>query len=314
MVRTASIFLLCATLFGCMLASAAQAQNGPFTRTFVSASGTDANPCTVVAPCATFAHAYTQVQSSGIVTALDPGKYGPLTILGPVTIDGNGWASITAPANGPGIGISANAGDIITLKGLTIEGVGTAADGVSFNTGGGLNVFNCTIKNTKDNGIYVSVITGMTLLVSNTFISNVNAAPASSGIYVYDGSPSNSNGNVSVTLDHLIIDSTNNGLSLYANSRHVVVHFSNGVISNGGNAFTAQGTEDQWFAYLTLRNIQLSNNTNSINLLGYTFLFLSQVIEGNFDESYNTQGSGNTIYCDGTNHIAFSCGQTWTLK
>ena len=52
MVRTASIFLLCATLFGCMLASAAQAQNGPFTRTFVSASGTDANPCTVVAPCA----------------------------------------------------------------------------------------------------------------------------------------------------------------------------------------------------------------------------------------------------------------------
>src|ERR1700733_14289905 len=75
------------------------AQNGSLTRSFVSSSGADTNPCTITQPCATFAHAYTAVGANGIVAALDPGKYGPLTISGPVTIDGNGWASITAPAN-----------------------------------------------------------------------------------------------------------------------------------------------------------------------------------------------------------------------
>src|ERR1700692_3722766 len=66
----------------------AHAQNGTLTRSFVSSSGVDTNPCTITQPCATFAHAYTMVGANGIVAALDPGKYGPLTITGPVTIDG----------------------------------------------------------------------------------------------------------------------------------------------------------------------------------------------------------------------------------
>ena len=70
------------------------------TRTFVSSSGVDTNPCTTVAPCATFARAYSLVASNGIVAALDPGKYGPFTITGPVTIDGNGWAAVTASMGG----------------------------------------------------------------------------------------------------------------------------------------------------------------------------------------------------------------------
>jgi hypothetical protein len=85
----------------------AQAQNGTLTRSFVSSAGVDTNPCTVTQPCASFAQAYTKVGADGIVTALDPGKYGPLNIIGPVTIEGNSWASITAPANSNGISINA---------------------------------------------------------------------------------------------------------------------------------------------------------------------------------------------------------------
>ena len=81
----------------------AQAQNGSLTRSFVSSSGVDTNPCTIAQPCASFAHAYTMVGANGIIAALDPGKYGPLTITGPVTINGNGWSAITATAEGNGI-------------------------------------------------------------------------------------------------------------------------------------------------------------------------------------------------------------------
>src|ERR1700723_2542934 len=97
--------------------SPAQAQNGSLTRSFVSSSGVDTNACTITAPCATFAEAYTKIAANGIIAALDPGKYGPITIAGPVTINGNGWAAITAPAEGIGINVSASSGNVI-LNGL----------------------------------------------------------------------------------------------------------------------------------------------------------------------------------------------------
>src|SRR5580704_10074596 len=85
----------------------AQAQNGTLTRSFVSSAGSDSNACTIAAPCASFAQAYTKISANGIIAALDPGKYGPITITGPVTINGNGWAAITGTADGNGIIINA---------------------------------------------------------------------------------------------------------------------------------------------------------------------------------------------------------------
>src|ERR1700728_3609227 len=143
--------------FGCALLSviaifvsaAAQAQNGTLTRSFVSSSGIDSNPCTVAAPCATFAHAYTMVGSTGIVAALDPGKYGPLLITSAVTINGNGWSAVTAPAGNNGITVIAPSGAAVTLIGLEIDGAGAGANGISFASGGSLAVINCYISNFK---------------------------------------------------------------------------------------------------------------------------------------------------------------------
>src|ERR1700722_14126271 len=101
----------------------AHAQFGSLTRSFVSSMGSDSNLCTVTQPCQTFAQAYTKIGTNGIIAALDPGKYGPLTISGPVTINGNGWAAITAPAQNNGITINAGSGNVI-LNGLEIDGAG----------------------------------------------------------------------------------------------------------------------------------------------------------------------------------------------
>src|ERR1700729_2761911 len=91
------------------------------TRTFVASTGVDTNPCTTAAPCASFAKAYTEVVPNGIVAALDPGKYGPLTITGSAPIHGTGWSAITPPANGTGIVVTAGSGNVV-LRGIAVDG------------------------------------------------------------------------------------------------------------------------------------------------------------------------------------------------
>src|SRR5580693_7793642 len=150
------------------------------TRTFVSSAGSDSNPCTITQPCASFAHAYSLTAANGIVAALDPGKYGPLTITGPITINGNGWAAITAPAAGNGITITAGASDNVALIGLEIDGAGAGYNGVVLNSAGSLTVTNCTLQNFVDNtntdtgnGILIDPTSGaVTFTITNTTAAN----------------------------------------------------------------------------------------------------------------------------------------------
>jgi hypothetical protein len=295
----------------------AQAQNGTLTRTYVSSTGIDTNPCTIAAPCASFARAYTQVQTGGIVAALDPGKYGPLTVSGPVTVDGNGWAAITAPATGTGVTINAQQSDKVTLKGLNIDGVGAANYGVYLNTGGELNILDCTIKNTLLDGVYTGALATMLLLVSNTYISNVNSQATSSGVYVYSGAGSH-NGELTVAFDHVTISDATAGVSLYAGTRVIeaIIADSDLITSapSGGTpttAFVAQGTDAN--VHITLKNVRLAGDGASINLKGSTTMYLSQVAEtgGGLGSTFSQT---DHILCDGTNHVSVTCNGTWSSQ
>jgi hypothetical protein len=164
------------------LAQAAQA-SGTLTRTFVSSAGSNSNPCTITAPCASFATAYAAVLPNGIIAALDPGRYGPVTITGPVTINGYGWAAITAPAAGNGITITAGSGNV-TLTGLEIDGASAAYNGIVFHSGGNLVVKNCVLKDfvlnnppSSGNGIWIAPTSGtITFAIVDTIVSNSQEA------------------------------------------------------------------------------------------------------------------------------------------
>ena len=159
----------------------AQAQNGTLTRSFVSSAGVDTNACTIAAPCATFAHAYTKIMANGIVAALDPGKYGPIAITGPVTINGNGWAAITGTAQANGITVTAGSGDV-ALIGLEIDGARAAYNGIVFNSGSTLTVTNCIVQNfvqdgssdtNTGNGILMQPSAGtISFVITSTIVSN----------------------------------------------------------------------------------------------------------------------------------------------
>jgi hypothetical protein len=164
----------------------AQAQNGTLTRSFVSSAGVDSNPCTITQPCATFAQAYTAIGNNGIIAALDPGKYGPLNITGPVTIDGHGWAAITGPAPGVAITINAVSGNV-TLTGLEIDGAGAATTGILFNSGDRLNIRDSAIRNFTSDGIKFAPTGASDLFVSNT----LTADNGGDGVFVSWGGTGN---------------------------------------------------------------------------------------------------------------------------
>src|SRR5262245_20887777 len=69
---------IAASAFILLLASASA--NAQATRTWVSGTGNDVDPCSRTAPCKTFAGALIKTAVGGQISVLDPGGYGTVTI------------------------------------------------------------------------------------------------------------------------------------------------------------------------------------------------------------------------------------------
>ena len=111
-------------------------------RTWVSGVGDDANPCSRTAPCKTFAGAISKTAAGGEIDALDPAGYGAVTITKAITIDGGGGQVASVLVSGTnGIVINANAStDVVILRNLRINGIGSGLNGIQFLSGKALGV------------------------------------------------------------------------------------------------------------------------------------------------------------------------------
>jgi hypothetical protein len=279
----------------------------PLTRTFVSAAGSDANPCTITQPCASFAHAYSLTAANGIIAALDPGKYGPLTITGAITINGKGWAAITAPAAGNGITITAGTTDNVALIGLAIDGAGAGYDGIVLNSAGSLTVSNCTVQNfinnggnvTTGNGILIQPSSGtISFVITNTIASNNGR----NGVYYL---PSGGTPQADGVITHLVATSNGIGISIdtsgHGGATTVVV--SNSIASNSQGGFFI----DNGAASLTVSidNTSVSGNGgDGISALGTSNVILGRsVITGNSPLGIHNATSPNTFFSYNDNRI-----------
>ncbi len=166
-----TIKLLAIATFLFAFASMAQAQAS---RTWVSGVGDDANPCSRTAPCKTFAGAISKTAPGGEIDALDPGGFGAVTITKGMTIDGGGGQVASVLVSGTnGIVVSAGASDVIILRHLRINGIGTGLSGIRFIAGGALTVENCFIFGFTNKGIDVALTAnGSNVDVRNTTIEN----------------------------------------------------------------------------------------------------------------------------------------------
>ena len=254
-----------------LAASVHSAQADVVAHTYVSGVGSDSNPCSRTAPCATFAGALTNTLPGGVITALDAGDYGSVTIAQAVTIDGTGaQASIVTGSNVPAITINGGPTDTIILRHLAITGVSTGigVSGVRLTTG------NLVMDDCKVSGFLGLFGSGLNLNGSgNSVVENTTMIGCSLGIF------NNNSGLLSlrnVTLqgnqDGLLVEAgltdishslitQNSGYGLFANGS--TVSASDCMISGNGTAVEASTN-----GIIRLTNNDILNNTTGIYTTG----------------------------------------------
>jgi hypothetical protein len=258
MTKIVFLFTLLFTVLVCL--APAQAQG--VARTFVSAAGSDSNNCTNVAtPCRHFATAYAATAANGEIDVLDPANYGALTITGPVSIEGHGWATVSPPLGGTGtaIGVNGTPGGKVNIIGVVLEGYAEGIiSGIVFGGGGSLTIRDCVIRN-FDSGIELqtNVSVPSQIFVSNTVISNNTV-----GIYI----SAIGSGAVNAVFDHVETIDNTDGLYVVAGTPPVNITFTDSVSANNA-ANGIQAFEGAYNAPLSImvRNSTIANNgTNGL--------------------------------------------------
>jgi hypothetical protein len=232
-------------ILSALASSIAQAQA---TRTWVSGVGDDANPCSRTAPCKTFAGAISKTAAAGEIDALDPGGFGAVTITKGITIDGGGGqvgSVLVAGTNG--IVVNAGASDVVTLRNLSINGIGSGINGIDFLSGGVLHIEHCAIFGFTNNGINV--------------ISTVNAK-----IFVLDTTSRDNNGSgivgrgaggaVTVAIERSRFE--NNAIGVFAEDFSEFVVRDSDASGNGHIGFCADA--DSGGAILNIINSTTTSN------------------------------------------------------
>lgn len=238
-------------------------------RTFVSGNGLDTNPCTVAAPCRTFAGALVNTLPGGEIYVLDTAGYGSVTITQAVSIvNQTSTAAATSSGGGFAITITAGSTDKVVLRGLTIVGGNSGSNGVVFNKGASLSVEDCSISDFTQAGIQFQPTVASQLYVSNTRVANTPIA----GINVVPQMPTAS-GKVQATINRVI--GRNNGSSSFffdgRNSGPNVQIFA--TVANSAGTTSTQGVVSATSAshassIVTVRNSVFSNNSTGVNSFG----------------------------------------------
>jgi hypothetical protein len=256
---------------------------GQASRTWVSGVGDDANPCSRTAPCKTFAGAISKTAAGGEIDALDPGGFGAVTITKAITIDGGGGQVASVLVSGTnGIVVQAGPSDVVILRNLRINGIGSGLNGIQFNSGKDLNVENCYIFGFTQNGINITLNQGTQASVH--VIDSLLKNNAGTGIRAANATTPNVQ--VSVDRTRVILDSV--GIDANTNSR-VVVHESSAenATSDGikADASTAQIT-------VSFSNINFNGNGVTATTGGSANVAFSNLAYNTTCAFNNVAGSG----------------------
>lgn len=174
MKRTSLVLAALSALLGLgVMPAAAQV-----TRTFVSGHGSDSNLCSLAAPCRTFQHAHDQTSAGGEVVVLDAAGYGPVTIGKAITLTAIGIeASITTSATAPlGIVVAAGAGDVVTIRGITVLSGGFPGHGIDVTAAKSVLLRDCTVSGFSGDGIKIAPAAGLNVELRGVSADNNGGA------------------------------------------------------------------------------------------------------------------------------------------
>jgi len=296
-----SLFLSVSTAFVLLLTGSSIA-GAQASRTWVSGLGDDTAACTRTAPCKTFTGALVKTAAGGEINVLDSAGFGTITINKSITIAAEGVEASVLASGVNGIVIDAAATDIVTLRGLDIEGLGTGLDGISVLNAGVVHIENCRIENfrgSQGSGIDIqptsATATTTKIFIKDTIVRN-NGQGTGGGIFIRPGT----NVTVKASLDNVQSESNIFGIK--------VQDFSTVSIRNStfaGNAFsgiTAVSVAGGAIALIVDHTASVNNGTTGIISQGPT----ATVRISNVTISGNTTGlsplTSGQIISFGTNN------------
>ena len=294
-----TIKVLAIAIFMFATVSIAQAQAS---RTWVSGVGDDANPCSRTAPCKTWAGAISKTAACGEIDALDPGGFGAVTITKSITLDGTGTlASILASLDN-GIIINAASTDVVTIRGISINGFCNGIRGMNILQAKTVNVEDCVIFRFANEGILVNESGDMRLNIRNTVIrDNVGdglATVTSSATLkirttlervslIGNGNGLHARSGSFVTARNSVFsNNTTNGIfadAVAANNAVVFAH-ANQISNNGGSGVRAGNAGNVGTSGVEISQNQIDSNVGAgvtISTNGLVNTFSNNSIQGN---------------------------------
>jgi hypothetical protein len=221
-----------------LAATPAHAQPLP-TRTWVSGTGNDANPCSRTLPCQTFGGALVKTAINGEINCLDNAGFGVVAITKSITIDCHDvFASILSFGAG-GILINIPAGNAndplrtVRLRNISINGAGTngtvgtrlAAIGIIIEHAAVVHLDDMLVTDHAQHGIRDVRSFGGRLHINNVTTRN----NAIAGLFV---SPSSGSTRIDVDIDRLYAVGNNTGAAF---NNGVKAQIKRSIFSQNGN-------------------------------------------------------------------------------
>jgi hypothetical protein len=282
MIRSKIVRFLAAATLAVGFSTAATAQ----TRTWVSGTGSDANPCSRTAPCQTFAGAFNKTGTNGEISALDPSGFGTINITKSITINGDGTLAgiLNSGTTGIIVNITTNlATDKVVIRNVSIQGAGTGTDGIRIIDGAEVIVDNVTIGGFTDAGVDVTQTQS-----SNLFLKNVRVSKGAVGVRV-----TSTAGTVSGTLENVALDGmSSHGVECVSNTALV---FRNVEASRcGGSGFRSNAATV---------NMAVENSVSSGNNFGFEAV-LGNLRIANSGMFFNNTNCTSSVLSAGNNRSA----------
>jgi hypothetical protein len=242
--------------------------------TWVSgATGDDANPCSLAAPCKTFAGCVPKTFLNGQMAALDAANYGNVTLTQAVTVDGTGTNALVTVSNpmGAGITVAAATTDVVILRNLCLNGLATTPTGVQVNSVKQLIIEGCTIFGFTGSAINIALSAGADIIIKDSVIIG-----GTTGINI-----NSSAGTVQVSLSNVSIQETTTA----AIDAHVgtVDIYDSEITLNTGTAILGEGSSQ----------VNCTNNLVASNGTGFMAMPGATVRISNNDIFNNTTGIGS---------------------
>ena len=301
-------FAFAAAAIAALAAAPAHAQA---TRTWVSALGDNNNPCSRTAPCQTFAGALAKTLPGGEISVLDAGGFGSVTIDQAVSIVADGIEGGILANGSNGIVVAAGASDVVSIRGLQIEGAGSGLNGIKFTSGAALHVEDCVIRgfqsNTSGNAHGIAFVpTGNSeLYVTDTIIEKNGTVSTGGGILVQP----TGTGTAKVGLSGVTLANNSFGFRANGSSSTGTAGITGGIYDttasgNNGNAFSAITNGSQGVNLMISHSSAFANNSQALFVNGAD----AMVALSDFAASANATGlltsNGGQILSHSNNSIS----------